>query len=89
MTANVVDDRGLEPAEAEVESTVGHGAREPDRLWVTLGRRPIDRGTTWIPEIEIAGDLVERLAGRVVEAVVAVATAAGKTSAAVSKLNQP
>ena len=48
--------------------TVGaHRPREPDRLGIALAREPIDRGTARVAEPEEAGDLVERLARRVVD----------------------
>src|SRR5207247_888317 len=64
--AHLVQERGLEPREGEVEAR-NAGDRECDRLGVALSCPPIDRRAARIAEAEQPRTLVERLAGGVVE----------------------
>ena len=65
---HVLRDRGLEPAEAELERARAADVRprQRDRARIAFGREPIDARATRIAEAEQLRDLVERLAGRVV-----------------------
>ena len=67
QVAHPVEQRGLEPAEAEVE-LARSAAREVERVRVALARQPVDLRAARIAEAEQARALVERLAGGVVEA---------------------
>ena len=68
MLAHVVDDRRLQPAEARSRARRPCIARgNADRLRVAVERRPIDRRTARVAEVEEPCDLVERLAGGVVD----------------------
>ncbi len=58
---------GLEPAEAEVVRLAQPGAREDHVAGDGGLRRTLDGGTARIPETEQPADLVERLAGRIVD----------------------
>ena len=66
MLAHEGHDRGLQPGEGEV-GLAGHRPRERDRVAVAAAREAVDRGTARVAEPEEARDLVERLAGRVVD----------------------
>src|SRR5215213_7492670 len=66
QVADRVQQRRLQPAEAEVELT-GRAAREVECLRVALAREPVDGRAAGVAEPEQAGALVERLAGGVVE----------------------
>ena len=65
--AHVPHDRGLEPAEREVEALVRHGPRERDRVRIAAHREPVDRRASRVAETEERRDLVERLPGSVVD----------------------
>ena len=67
MLADVVDDRRLQAAEAEVEPVVEHRPREADRLGIAVQRGVVDRRPAGIAEVEEPRHLVERLAGGVVD----------------------
>ena len=68
LTADGVQDRRLQPAEAEVESLlVQEGAREAERRGIAGGGLALDRRPAGEAQPEQGGHLVERLAGGVVE----------------------
>ena len=67
VLADVVDHRRLEPGEREVEALVDQRPREGDGRRVALAREPVDGRAARVAEPEVAGDLVEGLAGGVVE----------------------
>ena len=77
VAADVVDHRGLHPAEREVEAVVHHGPGEADGRSVPLGSQAVDDGAARIAEAEVTGHLVERLAGRIVDRRAEVAVSAG------------
>ena len=63
-----VDERRLQAAEAEVEARVAaHRDRQLEGLGVAVGGEPFERRAARVAEAEQAGDLVEGLAGGVVE----------------------
>ena len=65
-----VDERRLQAAEAEVEAGVaGHRDRQLEGLGVAVRGQPFERRAARVAEAEQAGDLVEGLAGGVVERV--------------------
>src|SRR6266511_4040857 len=57
-----VDQRGLQAAEAEVETAPAHGHRELEGIRIPALRRPLDRRTARVAEAEQPGTLVESLA---------------------------
>ena len=65
--ADLVDQRRLQSAEAEVEAAFAHRHREVERLWIASLGRPLDRRSAWIAEAEEPSALVEGLACRVVQ----------------------
>ena len=67
VLAHMIHHRRLQAAEAEVEPVVQHRPREADRLGVAVHRFTIDRRAAGVAEPEEASDLVERLAGGVVD----------------------
>ncbi len=86
---DVAEDRGLDAAEAEEEGSVGSslaaamdfwldlGEGERDRVRVAVGGEVVDPGAAGIAEAEQLGDLVEGLAGGVVDGVADVAVVPG------------
>src|SRR4029079_8400993 len=65
---DLVDERRLQPAEAEVEARVlAHRDRKLERFRVAALGRLLNRRPARIAEPEQAGSLVEGLAGRIVE----------------------
>ena len=73
----MVHDRRLEAREREIPPVVGHCPREPYCGGVTVDRQPVDHRPARVAEIHEPRDLVERLAGCVVE---------GRTEHAVPKV---
>ena len=67
VLADVVDDRRLQPAEAEVEAVVEHRPGEGDRRRVAADGLAIDRRPARVAEPQEPGHLVERLAGGIVD----------------------
>ena len=67
MGADVAHDRRLQPAEREVETVVEHRPGNAIAVGSPLIAIAIDRGPARIAEAEEPRDLVERLAGRVVD----------------------
>ncbi len=63
----MIHDRGLEAAEAEIESVVQHCPWKIDCSRITLGRQSIDRRAAGIAEPEKTRHLVEGLTGRIVD----------------------
>src|SRR5207244_2987033 len=67
LAPECVEDGGLQPREAEREPVlVPVRARQRISRRVPTPRGALDAGTAGVAEAEQAGDLVERLAGRVV-----------------------
>ena len=64
---HVVHHRRLQPGEAEVEPLVAHRPGEVDRRRVAVLGHPLDGRAAGVAEPEEPGDLVERLAGGVVD----------------------
>ena len=67
VAASLEHHRGLETRERGVETLVEHRPGERDRPRVALAGEAIDDRPTGVPEVERTGDLVVRLAGRVVD----------------------
>ena len=67
MLSHVVDHGGLEPGEGEVVALAEHRPGEPDRGGIAIGGEAVDGGAARIAEAEEAGNLVEGLAGGVVD----------------------
>src|SRR5206468_12943410 len=67
MVAQILAQRGLEAAEAEVEAAaLERSAREADRLGIALAREAVDRRPARVAQAEQLRRLVERLPHRVV-----------------------
>ena len=66
IAGDLAQDRGLQPGEAEVVGAIGLRPRKPGRGRNALGRRR-DRRSARIRQLEQPPDLVEGLAGRVVD----------------------